>query len=269
VIGATIQRVPHPLRIGAAIPPYGPTYADVRRAAQAAEAAGADSLWTWDHFFQSGASEDPAGPNLECMMVLGALAGATSRASLGALVACNSYRNPDLHADMARTIDHVSGGRFVLGIGAGWFERDYAEYGYVYGSSRDRAEALAEALPRVRERLRRLVPPPVRGHLPLLVAGGGERLLLRLVAEHADLWNCYGTPAELAHKSAILDEHCARLGRDPGEIERTVLLEDDEATLADGYRKAGMTHLIVTLAAPRYDLAQLERLCAWRDRLAA
>ncbi len=121
----------------------------------------------------------------------------------------------------------------------------------------------------MRERLRRLAPPPVRGHLPLLVAGGGERVLLRLVAEHADLWNCYGTPAELAHKSAILDEHCASLGRDPAEIERTVLLEDDEATLADGYHKAGMTHLIVTLAAPRYDLAQLERLCAWRDRVAA
>jgi probable F420-dependent oxidoreductase len=269
VIGATIQPVPHPLRIGAAIPPYGPTYDDVRQAALAAESVGADSLWTWDHFFQSGASEDPSGPNLECMTVLAALAGATSRASLGALVACNSYRNADLHADMARTIDHVSGGRFVLGIGAGWFEPDYVEYGYAFGGVRDRLDALAEALPRLRARLRSLSPQPVRGHLPLLIAGGGERVLLRLVAEYADIWNCYGTPAELAHKSAILDEHCARVGRDPAEIERTVLLEEDEANHADGYHKAGMTHLIVTLAAPRYDVAQLERLCAWRDRQAA
>ena len=202
-------------------------------------------------------------------MVLAALAGATSRASLGALVACNSYRNADLHADMARTIDHVSGGRFVLGIGAGWFEPDYVEYGYAFGGVRDRVDALAEALPRLRRRLRGLAPQPVRGHLPLLIAGGGERILLRLVAEYADIWNCYGTPAELAHKSAILDEHCARVGRDPAEIERTVLLEDDEANHPDGYHKAGMTHLIVTLSAPRYDLAQLERLCAWRDEQAA
>jgi probable F420-dependent oxidoreductase len=261
--------VPHPLRIGAAIPPYGPAYDDVREAARAAEAAGADSLWTWDHFFQSGTSEDVAGPNLECMTMLAALAGATSRASLGALVTCNSYRNPDLHADMARTIDHVSGGRFVLGIGAGWFEPDYVEYGYRFGTARERVEALAAALPRMRDRLRRLSPQPVRGYLPLLIAGGGERILLRLVAEYADIWNCYGTPAEMAHKNAILDEHCASVGRDPDEIERTVLLEDDEATLAEDYHKAGMTHLIVTLSAPQYDIAQLEQLCAWRDRVAA
>jgi probable F420-dependent oxidoreductase len=260
--------VPHPLRIGAAIPPYGPTYDDVREAALAAESVGADSLWTWDHFFQSGAGEDVAGPNFECMTVLAALAGATSRASLGALVACNSYRNPDLHADMARTIDHASGGRFVLGIGAGWFEPDYDEYGYVFGGARDRVDALAEALPRLRERLRRLSPQPLRGHLPLLIAGGGERILLRLVAEYADIWNCYGTPAEMAHKNAILDEHCTSVGRDPAEIERTVLLEGDEANLAEGYHDAGMTHLIVTLSAPSYDTGQLERLCAWRDRVA-
>ena len=261
--------MPHPLRIGAAIPPYGPGYDDVRQAAQAAEAAGADSLWTWDHFFQSGASEDVSGPNFECMMILAALAAATSRASVGALVACNSYRNPDLHADMARTIDHVSGGRFVLGVGAGWFEPDYAEYGYEFGTARDRVDALAAALPRMRDRLAKLSPQSVHGHLPLLVAGGGERILLGLVAEYADLWNCYGTPAEMAHKNAILDEHCASIGRDPDEIERTVLLEDDEASLAEDYHKAGMTHLIVTLTAPRYDIAQLEQLCAWRDRVAA
>ena len=261
--------MPHPLRIGAAIPPYGPAYDDVRRAARAAEAAGADSLWTWDHFFQSGDREDPTGPNFECLTMLAALAGATSRASLGALVACNSYRNPDLHADMARTIDHVSGGRFVLGIGAGWFEPDYVEYGYAYGDARDRVDALAAALPRLRDRLRRLSPQPVRGRLPLLIAGGGERILMRLVAEYADLWNCYGTPAEMAHKNAILDEHCAKVGRDPDEIARMVLLEDDEADLAESYHEAGMTHLIVTLSAPRYDLGQLERLCAWRDQVAA
>ena len=87
----------------------------------------------------------------------------------------------------------------------------------------------------------------MRGHLPLLIAGGGERILLRPRRRVRGLWNCYGTPAEMAHKNAILDEHCASIGRDPAEIERTVLLEDDEATLAEGYHEAGMTHLIVTL----------------------
>ena len=193
-------------------------------------------------------------------MVLGALAVATSRASLGALVACNSYRNPDLHADMARTIDHVSDGRFVLGIGAGWFDRDYEEYGYEVGSAGDRAQELAEALPRMRARMRRANPGPVRGAMPLLVAGGGERVMLRLVAEHADLWNCYGprgAGAQERDPRRALRAHRARPGRD--RAHRAARGRRDR--FADGYLKAGMTHLIVTLSAPRYDVAQLER-CA-------
>jgi alkanesulfonate monooxygenase SsuD/methylene tetrahydromethanopterin reductase-like flavin-dependent oxidoreductase (luciferase family) len=159
---------------------------------------------------------------------------------------------------MARTVDHLSGGRLYLGIGSGWFERDYDEYGYEFGTAVGRLRALGEALPRMKARLGKLNPPPV-GSLPILIGGGGEKVTLRLVAEHADAWNTFGPPETYAHKNAVLDDWCAQLGRDPGTIERTVGIAAHEVDDVEAYLDAGATHLIVMTGHP-YDLTPVERL---------
>jgi alkanesulfonate monooxygenase SsuD/methylene tetrahydromethanopterin reductase-like flavin-dependent oxidoreductase (luciferase family) len=140
--------------------------------------------------------------------------GDTSRAQIGALVTCNSYRNPEYLADAHRTIDHISGGRVILGIGAGWFRRDYDEYGYEFGDAPARLRALRESLPRIRARLGKLNPPPI-GRLPILIGGGGEKVTLRLVAQHADMWHGFGDAERFRHKNGVLEEHCAAWGAIP------------------------------------------------------
>ena len=139
---------------------------------------------------------------------------------------------------MARTVDHLAGGRLYLGIGSGWFERDYDEYGYEFGTAVGRLRALGDALPRIKARLGKLTPPPV-GSLPILIGGGGEKVTLRLVAEHADAWNTFGPPETYAHKNAVLDSWCEELGRDPGEIERTVGIGANEVDDVEAYLEAG------------------------------
>jgi len=163
---------------------------------------------------------------------------------------------------MARTIDHLSGGRFVLGIGAGWFERDYREYGYPFGTAASRLADLERNLSVITDRLGRLRPPPV-GDLPVLVGGGGERVTLRLVAEHADAWNGFGPPEVYARKGRVLDDWCARVGRDPAQVERTVCIRPEEVDRWEAYRHAGAQHLIVMVGAP-FDLSAVGRL---RDAL--
>src|SRR3712207_744208 len=180
------------------------------------EEMGADTLFNWDHFFPLYGDRD--GEHFECWTLLGAMAGATERVEFGALVTCNSYRNANLLADMARTVDHISGGRLILGIGAGWFEKDYQEYGYEFGTAGHRLDDLAGALPRIESRWAKLNPPPTR-RIPVLVGGGGEKKTLRLVARHADIWHSFGDAATLERKAGILRQHCADLGRDPAEIE--------------------------------------------------
>lgn len=243
-------------KVGVQLHPQDGTVDELRAAWRAADALGVDSIWVWDHFFPL--YGNPDAPHYEAYSLLAAMAVETERATIGALVTCSSYRNPQLLADMARTIDLVSHGRFVLGVGAGWYERDYSEYGYEFGTAADRLRALGRSLPLITERLGRLVPPPA-GDLPILVGGSGERVTLRLVAEHADAWNAFGPPDAYAAKNAVLDRWCAELDRKPSEIERTAAINPVEVDDWQAYLDAGAEHLIVMTRAP-YDLAPVRRL---------
>lgn len=249
------------LKIGVQLQPQATTTDALRDAWRKADAAGADSIWVWDHFYPL--HGDPEAAHFEGYSLLAAMAVETSRAAIGAMVTCNSYRNPELLADMARTIDHLSGGRFILGIGSGWFERDYTEYGYEFGTGPSRLRDLAAALPRIQARLAKLNPPPVQQPLPLLIGGSGEKVTLRLVAEHASLWNAFGDPAELQRKSRILDDWCAKVGRDPAAIERTVLAQPADIGLLPRYEAVGVQHVILSLEHP-FDLAPLQQAQAQR-----
>ena len=243
---------------GVSLFPQATTVQQLRASWSEADALGADSIWIWDHFYPL--TGDPEATHFECYSLLGAMAVETRRARIGSMVTCNSYRNPNLLADMARTLDHTSGGRFVLGIGSGWFERDYQEYGYEFGTAPERLRALADALPIIQARLAVLNPPPI-GELPILIGGSGEKVTLKLVARYATMWNTFGPVEHFAHKNAVLNEWCERVGRDPAEIERTVMISADEVDQWEAFVDAGAHHLIIGREAP-YDLEPLERLVA-------
>jgi probable F420-dependent oxidoreductase len=248
------------------IQPQHADYRAIRDAVARADDAGADVIFTWDHFFPL--SGNPDGKHFECWTVLGAWAEQTHRAELGALVTCNSYRNPDLLADMARTVDHISGGRLILGIGAGWAERDYVEYGYEFGSPGTRIADLAVAMPRIRARWAALNPAPSR-EIPVLIGGGGERKTLRIVAEHATIWHTFGDAKVIAHKSGVLDDWCAQVGRDPAQIERSVGVgrHGRPGASAEALLAAGVTLFTTDVDGPDYDLGVLRDWLEWRDRL--
>ena len=237
----------------------------MRRAWLQAEELGVDSIFTWDHFYPLYGDAD--GKHYEAIATLGAMASVTERAQIGALVICNSYRNPELLADAHRTIDHISGGRAILGIGAGWFERDYDEYGYEFGTAPERLKALRRDLPLIEERLGKLNPPPV-GDIPIMIGGAGEKVTLKLVAKHAKLWHTFADPETYAHKSEVLAEHCAKVGRDPSEIERVIGSRDPILNHADALVDAGVTELTVGIGGGpdgSYDLGELREVLQWRD----
>ena len=181
----------------------------------------------------------------------------------GALVTCNSYRNPQLLADISRTIDLLSDGRFVLGIGSGWFERDYTEYGYEFGTAPGRLRLLADGLPVIKDRLAKLNPGPVNGNIPLMIGGSGEKVTLKLTAQHADMHNAFGPVDNFRHKMGVLDNWCAELGRNPREIERTVAISPQDLNDVNAYEDAGADHIIVMLGNP-YDLSAVEKVLASR-----
>lgn len=264
---------PRDIRIGVQIAPqHAPAYGVLRDAVRRMEDLGVDLVMGWDHFFPLTGDRD--GAHFEAFTVLAAIAEQTSRVEFGPLVSATAFRNPDLVADMARTIDHISArdtgaGRFILGLGAGWNEKDFAEYGYDFGTVGSRMSAFEAAVPRIRERLGRLNPPPTR-RLPILIGGGGERRTLRVVAEHADIWHAFGDVDTLAHKVRVLTEHCAAVGRDVSEIEfstgtsvRGLGVGDPET--AERFVELGFTTFILAITPPELDDTALRALLRWRD----
>jgi probable F420-dependent oxidoreductase len=261
----------HPVRIGVQLQPQqAPRYDNIRDAVRRCEDIGVDIAFNWDHFFPL--YGDPDGPHFECWTMLGAWAEQTSRIEIGALVSCNSYRNPELLADMARTVDHISGGRLILGIGSGWKYKDYREYGYEFGTAGSRIDDLTAALPRIKARLAKVNPAPTRD-IPLLIGGGGERKTLRLVAEHADIWHSFATAETYPAKSAVLAEHCAAVGRDPVSIQRSAAVGGEtgvggvDRVIAEAEVLAGLGVSLLTVGSggPDYGLTAAEALCRWRD----
>lgn len=257
-----------PVRVGVQVQPQHADFEGMRTAWREADALGADTIFTWDHFYPL--YGEPDGKHFEALTTMASMAEVTERAEIGALVICNSYRNAELLADAHRTIDHISGGRVILGIGAGWFQRDYDEYGYEFGEARDRLRALREDLPRIEARLAKLNPPPVRD-IPILIGGSGEKVTLKLVAKHAHMWHGFGDAETFTKKNEILLKHCADVGRDPSEIERTWGLHGNVLEHVDDLVAAGVQHVIVGLGGDGkgYDLGPLRELIAWRDRVNA
>ena len=248
------------LKVGVQLHPQATSIADLKEAWITADGLGVDSLWTWDHFYPL--YGDPDAAHFECWTILAAMAATTSHATIGPMVTPMSYRNPELLADMARTVDHISGGRTILGLGSGWFERDYDEYGYEFGTAPERLKILGRELPRVIARLGKLNPGPM-GPLPLLIGGSGEKVTLRLVAQHAQMHNIVGkTPEEAKRTMEVLDEWCEKEGRPPESVERTALVGAD--TDVQAWADIGVHHLIYMAAHP-FHLTEVERLLAIRD----
>jgi probable F420-dependent oxidoreductase len=217
---------------------------------------GVHAILASDHMFPFSGSPD--GPTFECNAVLAAIAVVTRRAQIGALVNGNSYRNPELLAFMTGTIDHLSGGRAILGVGAGWARRDYEQYGYEFGTVQSRLRDFEEALPRIRSRLKKLTPPPV-GPVPILIGGGGERVTLRLVAQYADMWHGFGDAEQWGRKNRVLDDWCDKVGRDPKTIERMCGAAGFEDRELDALIEAGAQTIVMEGDDP-VDFGRVERL---------
>ncbi|MEU1425537.1 LLM class F420-dependent oxidoreductase [Nocardia sp. NPDC005746] len=252
-----------PVRIGVQLQPqHAPGYGLIRDAVRRCEDIGVDIVFNWDHFYPL--YGDPEGAHFECWTMLGAIAEQTERVELGALVTGGGYRNPDLLADMARTVDHISNGRLVLGVGAGWFEKDYDQYGYEFGTAGSRLALFKESMARITDRLAKLNPQPVRD-IPILIGGGGEKKTLRLVAQYADIWHSFSDIDVLQRKIGILGEHCAEVGSDAAAIEKSVAWPGLDA--ADDYHAAGVTLFTVSSGGPDYDTARIQEAVTWRDRV--
>jgi F420-dependent oxidoreductase-like protein len=216
-------------------PARAESWDDVYELAAHCERTGWDGVYFADHFMPNGPGPEPVdGDTLECWSIIAALAATVPRMRIAPLVTSVTYRHPAVLAKIASAVDHVSGGRLSLGVGAGWQLNEHAAYGLELGSVRERMDRFEEAVQILRSLLTEprttfegkyfqlhdapAQPAPVQARMPLLIGGAGERRTLRIAAQYADHWNAWTTPELLAHKVSVLREHCAEVGRDPAEI---------------------------------------------------
>ena len=266
------------IRIGVQLNPAGiASYPAWRAAVIRAEEMGTDVIFGYDHFLSPkaeipGAQPIPEGTpeltNFEGWTALAAWGETTSRAEIGLLVTGIGFRNPDLLADMARTVDHISGGRLILGVGAGWFEREYTTYGYDFGTIKSRMDLFDDGLLRIEHRLRQLTPPPVRP-IPILIGGSGAKRTLPAVARHADIWHSKLPIDSYRDATARVGQLAAEFGRADSDIERSVSWEDEVSS--DQYAEAGASLFIIELwpTSDGYDFSTLKHMLEWRDSRSA
>jgi F420-dependent oxidoreductase-like protein len=253
-----------------------------------ADEAGFDSCWVMDHFATLGDRDD--GPIFETWTMLAAMAQMTTRVRIGCAVVGNTYRHPAVLAKMAVTVDHLSGGRLEFGIGAGWAQNEHTMLGLEFGTRTDRADRLEESVQIIRSlwtqprttfqgrryRLQDAVaePKPIQQpYPPIWIGGSGPKRTLRITARYADVWNAAGgSPQEVAESSAILDRHCADVGRDPSQIRRSVQFRvgdqdlDQVRATAEGYVKVGVTDFLLIVHGEN-PVAIGEQLAAQLPRL--
>jgi alkanesulfonate monooxygenase SsuD/methylene tetrahydromethanopterin reductase-like flavin-dependent oxidoreductase (luciferase family) len=228
------------LRLGINLWSQAGTWPELLGAARLVDRLGYDTLWTWDHLHAI--VGDPHQPILEGWGLVQAWAAVTRRVRLGVLVSANTFRNPGLVAKSAVTLDHVSGGRAILGLGAAWHAGEHEAHGIDFGTGfGQRIDWLAESVAAVRALLDgdsvtspeggryafrdlRHAPQPLQAHLPLMIGGSGRQKTLRIVARHADMWNALGTPAVASELDQVLRQRCSEIGRDPDAIDRSVNL---------------------------------------------
>jgi len=244
-------------RVGYQIHPQHCTVDQIRDAYRNADSLGVDVLYVWDHMYPL--YGDPDGVNLASSPILAGMAVETKRAQLGALVSSVGYRNPEVYAYEVWTMNKLSHGRAIVGIGAGWFDRDYQEYGIEFGDAAYRLRELGKALPRIKERLRKLGDAHGDGDIPIMIGGAGEKVTLKLAAQYADLWNTFPPVDTWKHKNEVLDEWCAKVGRDPKAIERTCSVNPGQYPDIDDLLAAGAEQLILRAAQP-FDMNPLEEL---------
>jgi F420-dependent oxidoreductase-like protein len=234
-------------------PGAGQPWTDIFETARHAEETGWDGVWIADHFMpNAGPGRNTDQPTLEAGSLVAALGAAVPRVRIGTLVYGNTYRHPAVLANMAATVDQITGGRFTLGVGAGWQLNEHEQYGIELPPVKQRLDRFVEALQVLHGLLRQpkttldgeyyqltdaiCEPKPVQDPLPVMIGGGGEKRMLGVVAEYADLWNTWGRPDLIAHKSAVLDRFCAERGRDPTSIARTA----QALTVVDGPLPEGL-----------------------------
>jgi F420-dependent oxidoreductase-like protein len=235
------------MHLGINLWPQNTTWPRLREHALAADRLGFDSLWVWDHFYAI--NGDPGRPNLEGWQLQAAYAAITERVRIGCLVSGITHRHPAVLANMATTLDNISGGRSILGIGAAWNALEHNAYGIDLGTPGERSRRFAEAAKIIRQLVdgkrvthsgtyydlvnAEVLTRPIQKRLPIMIGGGGERSTLRTASRYADMWHAFGSPEQMAHKLDVLRRHCADVGRDPAEIlpfaGRWVIVRDDPA----------------------------------------